>query len=86
MYMVFGTAIMSGVSITLVVLVLIWPRICKEKATDSARKDRAANGMVIPPLGASDFDEIPNSDIKQKDVEMSDLGSQKGNARPPSQF
>jgi hypothetical protein len=70
--MIFGIAITSGISLLLVVLVLIWPRICKEKAEDTARKERAANGMVIPPLGANDFDEIPNSDIK-KEVEMADL-------------
>lgn len=71
-YMMLSITVTSGISLISVVLVLMWPRICKKKPGDSGRKERAANGMVIPPLGGNDFDEIPSAD-KQNDVELAEI-------------
>lgn len=72
-YCLYAIAVASFIALVSIIAVLLSKWInCKRKPASNARKERAANGMVV---NANDFDEIENSESKQKqrDIELAEI-------------
>jgi len=63
-YCLYAIAVASFISLASIIGILISKWInCKRKPGSNLKKERSANGMVV---NANDFDEIENSESKQK--------------------